>query len=29
VLMFVALAGVMYMTRGIDWGAVGRKEVAA
>lgn len=26
VLMFVALAGVMYMTRGIDWGGVGRKD---
>ena len=29
VLMFVALAGVMYMTRGVDWGGVGKKEVAA
>lgn len=27
VLMFVALAGVMYATRGVDWGAVGRREV--
>ncbi|XVJ64323.1 MAG: cell envelope integrity protein CreD [Sphingopyxis sp.] len=25
VLMFVALAGVMYMTRNIDWGGVGKK----
>ena len=29
VLMFVALAGVMYMTRGVDWGGVGKKEAAA
>ncbi|MGQ2932213.1 MAG: inner membrane CreD family protein, partial [Sphingopyxis sp.] len=30
VLMFFALAGVMYMTRNIDWGGVGKKsEVAA
>ncbi|HVR91071.1 MAG TPA: cell envelope integrity protein CreD [Novosphingobium sp.] len=29
VLLFVALAGVMYATRGVDWGAVGRREVAA
>ncbi len=29
VLMFFALAGVMYMTRGIDWGGIGKKgEVA-
>ena len=28
VLMFVALAGVMYMTRGIDWSGLGKKEVA-
>jgi inner membrane protein len=28
VLLFVALAGVMYATRNIDWGAVGRREVA-
>ncbi|KTE17282.1 cell envelope integrity protein CreD [Sphingopyxis sp. H115] len=26
VLMFFALAGVMYMTRGIDWGGIGKKE---
>ncbi len=29
VLLFVALAGVMYATRNVDWGAVGRKEAAA
>ena len=31
VLMFFALAGVMYMTRNIDWGGVGKKteEVAS
>lgn len=29
VLLFVALAGVMYATRNIDWGNVGRKEAAA
>ena len=30
VLMFFALAGVMYMTRNIDWGGIGKKdEVAA
>jgi inner membrane protein len=29
VLMFVALAGVMYMTRNIDWGGIGRKDAAA
>ncbi|WP_428679483.1 cell envelope integrity protein CreD [Sphingopyxis sp.] len=28
VLMFVALAGVMYMTRNIDWGGLGKKEEA-
>ena len=28
VLMFFALAGVMYMTRNIDWSGLGRKEVA-
>lgn len=26
VLLFVALAGVMYMTRNVDWGGIGRKE---
>ncbi|MDZ3833755.1 MAG: cell envelope integrity protein CreD [Sphingopyxis sp.] len=26
VLMFVALAGVMYMTRNIDWSGIGKKE---
>ena len=26
VLLFVALAGVMYMTRNIDWGGLGKKE---
>ena len=26
VLMFFALAGVMYMTRNIDWGGIGKKE---
>ena len=26
VLMFFALAGVMYMTRGIDWGGIGKKD---
>jgi inner membrane protein len=29
VLMFFALAGVMYMTRGIDWSGIGKKEAAA
>ena len=29
VLMFFALAGVMYMTRNIDWGGLGKKEEAA
>jgi inner membrane protein len=29
VLMFFALAGVMYMTRNIDWSGLGKKEVAA
>ena len=29
VLLFAALAGVMYATRNVDWGAVGKKEVAA
>jgi inner membrane protein len=28
VLMFFALAGVMYMTRNIDWSGLGKKEVA-
>ena len=28
VLLFVALAGVMYATRNVDWGSVGRREVA-
>ncbi len=28
VLLFVALAGVMYATRNVDWSAVGRKEEA-
>ena len=28
VLLFVALAGVMYTTRNVDWSAVGRKEEA-
>lgn len=28
VLLFVALAGVMYATRKVDWGAVGRREAA-
>jgi len=28
VLMFFALAGVMYMTRNIDWGGLGKKEGA-
>ena len=28
VLLFVALAGVMYATRNIDWSSVGKKEVA-
>jgi inner membrane protein len=27
VLLFVALAGVMYATRNVDWGAVGKREV--
>jgi inner membrane protein len=29
VLMFVALASVMYMTRNIDWGGIGKREGAA
>ncbi len=29
VLLLVALAGVMYATRNVDWGAVGRREAAA
>jgi inner membrane protein len=29
VLLFVALAGVMYATRNVDWGSVGRREVEA
>jgi inner membrane protein len=29
VLLFVALAGVMYATRNVDWSNVGRREVAA
>ena len=29
VLLFVALAGVMYATRNVDWGAVGKRETAA
>lgn len=29
VLLFVALAGVMYATRNVDWGAVGKREPAA
>lgn len=29
VLMFVALAGVMYMTRNIDWGGLGKKDEVA
>lgn len=29
VLLFVALAGVMYATRGVDWSAVGRQEEEA
>ena len=29
VLMFFALAGVMYMTRGIDWSGIGKKETVA
>lgn len=29
VLMFFALAGVMYMTRNIDWGGLGKKEEPA
>lgn len=28
VLMFFALAGVMYMTRNIDWGGIGKKDEA-
>jgi inner membrane protein len=28
VMLFVALAGVMYATRNIDWSAVGKREVA-
>jgi inner membrane protein len=27
--MFFALAGVMYMTRNIDWGGVGKKSEVA
>lgn len=29
VLMFFALAGVMYMTRNIDWGGIGKKDEGA
>ncbi len=29
VLLFVALAGVMYTTRNIDWSGVGRRPVTA
>jgi len=29
VLLFVALAGVMYATRNVDWSSVGKREVAA
>ena len=29
VLMFFAFAGVMYMTRNIDWGGLGKKEGVA
>ncbi len=29
VLLFAALAGVMYATRNVDWGAVGKREVVA
>ena len=29
VLLFVALAGVMYATRNVDWSAVGRKNEVA
>ena len=29
VLLFVALAGVMYATRDVDWSSVGKREVAA
>lgn len=29
VMLFVALAGVMYATRNVDWGAVGKREVVA
>ena len=29
VLLFVALAGVMYATRNVDWGSVGKREAAA
>lgn len=29
VMLFVALAGVMYATRNVDWSAVGKREVAA
>jgi len=29
VLLFVALAGVMYATRKVDWGQVGQREPAA
>jgi inner membrane protein len=28
VLLFVALAGVMYATRNVDWSSVGKKEAA-
>ena len=28
VLLFVALAGVMYATRNVDWNSVGKKEAA-
>ena len=28
ILLFVALAGVMYATRKVDWGQVGRREAA-
>lgn len=28
ILLFIALAGVMYATRNVDWGLVGRREVA-
>ena len=29
VLLFLALAGVMYATRKVDWGSVGRREVVS